>query len=193
MGRPAWMPPLPPTPCFAAPGSAIKEAMMAFRQANGYALHHPADATHATAEASTTEESARPIVDPVPPSEMIRGIELDKSRPPIVYRARPRWRSARVPLGTFPTYAEAAQAIERFYRERLGLFEPLRDDHHRWYGPAVGTIRTPAGWCDLEPPAGVSLRQAARAARVVRSRSYCDCRAVSRAYRREVDRIAAGT
>jgi hypothetical protein len=191
-----------PFPCHHKPGSAGRIDAMRWRAEHNYALHHPDDAPHDPAPDDGDPPGPDPVPDvvvdapvkdapdPIAPADQLEGVEMDRSKGRLAWRARPRWRDCRVKCGRFPTYHQAAEAVKEFYRQRWGCWDETRP----WLRMAacLAVVRLAGGeWCDLEfrdfaeYPAGV---QRTAAGRVVRAEPYAGFWAAERALSRELAR-----
>src|SRR5262249_45007787 len=155
--------------------------------------HHPADARLEEFGDETPDEEIWNEPDPELPETLVAGIEVDKSRAQIAYRARPWWRGCRVKLGRFFVYAEAVEAVKAYFLERTGKWEPFRTkvwDRQRRTCCAV--IRTEDGWCDLEWPKYIPPSTARKVARSIEGQTFKTNKAATMAFRSAIRRISMG-
>ena len=178
--------PLPPFPTVHVPGSAGKAEAMAWRLANGYALHHPEDGV-----SDPNVKVADTPSEVIDPSEIIPGVEMDRGKGRLAWRARPRWRDVRVRLGRFHRYQQAAEAVKSFFVERWGRY----DESRPWLRQpaALAVIRTQRGWCDLDFPTGVPRFIARQAAAAIADREYPAPFVVRSAFRRTLGTLTQGS
>ncbi len=177
--------PMPPFPCVHVPGSTGKAEAMAWRLSNGYSLHHPSDGI--TDPNIPVADTPLEVIDP---SEIIPGVEMDRGKGRLAWRARPRWRDVRVRLGRFHKYTQAAEAVRSFYIERWGRYDESRPWLHQ--PAALAVVRTQRGWCDLDYPSGIARFIARSAAAAVAAKPYPAPFAVRSAFRRELGILTQG-
>lgn len=178
-----------PEPTKAPPGSRAKVDELARRRAAGLQLFHPDDATAAdcipadwltddeddgrldrAADRQASRQAIRPAVDPSAQAVRAVGVELDRTRRELRFRARPIYRGVKVRLGTYPTHALAAAAVDRFSRELGSRAGGKLADYSRLTGPCAAVVRTPAGWLEIEYPPTVDQQTADQAARRLANR-----------------------
>jgi hypothetical protein len=137
---------------------------LAWRLKNNFQLHHPEDATATSSPPDQSPEVCE-SPDPISPEAYMEGVEMDRSKGKLAWRARPRWRDCRVKLGRFAKYEEAAEAVKQFFIQRWGSW----DDSRPWLRKpaALAVVRVIDGWHDLEFPEGVDRDRARRAAAIV--------------------------
>ena len=136
--------PRPPFPTQYPPGHPLREPVIQERLEKGYALFHPDDATWEEWREAEAEADDEPFMPPPPRRERTyqkkgaTGVEFSKGR----YRARPFWDGYKHNAGAFARESEAVAAVEKFWRDRLGLFAAFRDQTRFWgYRPPVVVLR----------------------------------------------------
>lgn len=178
----------PPMPTSHPPGSEGRVEIMAWRLDHGYALVHPDDATAEDADGTQVQEAP----DPVHPDDLTNGVEMDRSKGQLCWRARPRWRDCRVNLGRFKDYRKAADAVKGYYVARWGSW----DDSRPWLRltAAAAVVRLKRGtWYDVEFPDGVCKSMARRAAQSIHGRHFATRGNAVAAFDRELNKLGTLT
>lgn len=160
---------------------------MRWRLERGYALHHPLDGSPDGSDGADVPDAP----DPIHPDELMPGVEMDRSKGRLAWRARPRWRDCRVKCGRFPEYRDAAEAVKAFYADRWGYWDEARPWLRMSACLAVVRVGGDRRWHDLEFLDGVGLElQRQAAAAVVTAEPYETWWQAEAALRRELARLA---
>lgn len=156
-------------PCEHLPGTESKVETLSRRASLGLALHHADDAR----PGQVRRISPRPVDDPT--NEAIcPGVDVDRTRKTVAYRARPCFRGIRLTLGQYGTHREAAAAIYAWWQSlcrnrpgRAGAWQRRRGE-----SKVAAIVETWTGWIEIEFPPDCPHAIARRAGRKIMGRIW---------------------